>query len=57
MKMITGAILILAAAVVAAPGIEDGGGGFVRAMFFGLPLAAVGIMFLAWGVIKERNKD
>ena len=43
MKALAGSILILAAAIILSPGIQNGGSGFSRACIFGIPVGIVGM--------------
>ena len=54
MKALAGSILILAAAIILSPGIQNGGSGFSRACIFGIPVGIVGILVLVYGLFDNN---
>jgi|AntAceMinimDraft_14_1070370.scaffolds.fasta_scaffold306147_2 hypothetical protein len=54
MKTIAGSILILAAAIILTPGLQEGS--LHNAAIFAFPIGIAGTVILLWGLIGERAK-
>ena len=54
MKTISGSILILAAAIILTPGLQEGR--LHNAAIFAFPIGIAGAVILAWGLFSEKDK-